>query len=369
MRLDEAPLQTRVASGKSVIDLKAGYQVLGLSIPWAVPRAVVGEKPTLEKEIEVPEEPEEQAAPAVEQLSFGMNGQTDQASPIGQAPKKAKPVAQLKAKPKPSGRKTKAALASQAALITRPAGDQKKAPTAKSSPSGSSKVKPVGDGKLPAVSGQPKVTTSSQQAKVKVPVTQNGGPKQSLKTPKKRVVKPGQKAGIPPKAKTRPASSGKDTKTLPKKEQTSADKSMELQSTQPAKSARKPTTKSGTKSPVKSSAKSTAKAAGKPAAKGLPKSASKATTKPASQAAAKPGVKDRSKPIAKPVAKPAEKAAAKPGAKTGAKKKTGNKSRQTRMTFKPLDTSSTVILPPSWKPPTKKNPSIRRNIRPKTPKP
>ena len=85
MRLDEAPLQTRVASGKSVIDLKAGYQVLGVSVPWAVPRAVVGEKPTLEKEIEVPEEVEEPALTAVEQLSFGIVK-----SPVKPSPKTVK---------------------------------------------------------------------------------------------------------------------------------------------------------------------------------------------------------------------------------------------------------------------------------------
>jgi DNA gyrase subunit A len=81
MRLDEAPLQTRAASGKSVVDLKAGYQVVGLSIPWSVPRPIEGEKAATQSELEIPEETEETPTPEVEQLSFGMiepDTQTDQ---------------------------------------------------------------------------------------------------------------------------------------------------------------------------------------------------------------------------------------------------------------------------------------------------
>jgi DNA gyrase subunit A len=128
MRFDEAPLQTRNASGKSVIDLKAGYQVLGLSLPWAVPRAVVGEKANLDKEIEVPEETDDQVSPAVEQLSFGMDGQPSQASPRIEKPKKSQPVSVPKTKTKPVGRKTKAVPAAQAILITKSAA-KKKLPT------------------------------------------------------------------------------------------------------------------------------------------------------------------------------------------------------------------------------------------------
>jgi DNA gyrase subunit A len=42
MRLDEAPLQTRVASGKLVVDAK-NVQVVGLTIPWEVPRSGNGD--------------------------------------------------------------------------------------------------------------------------------------------------------------------------------------------------------------------------------------------------------------------------------------------------------------------------------------
>jgi len=46
--------------------------VLGLSISWAVPRPIAGAKPSPEKEVEVPELPEEPQPPELEQLSFGM---------------------------------------------------------------------------------------------------------------------------------------------------------------------------------------------------------------------------------------------------------------------------------------------------------
>ena len=131
MRLDEAPLQTRAASGKAIIDLKAGYQVLGLSIPWAVPRAVAGVKDMPEKEIEVPEEPEESQAPDVEQLSFGM---IEPAAPVitkAEKPKTRKAPSAAKPKTKPAARKTKAVKVEQASLITKPPTTPEKAPSAK----------------------------------------------------------------------------------------------------------------------------------------------------------------------------------------------------------------------------------------------
>ena len=120
MRLDEAPQQTRAASGKSVVDLKAGYQVLGLSISWAVPRAVFGEKATPDKEPEVPEEPEEPQAPEIEQLTFGMIEPVAQAPTQTEKSKTRKSGAAGKHKTKPSLRKARVAKAEQASLITKP---------------------------------------------------------------------------------------------------------------------------------------------------------------------------------------------------------------------------------------------------------
>jgi DNA gyrase subunit A len=73
MRLDEAPLQTRAASGKLVVDAK-NVQVLGLTIPWEVPHSGGGEtRPASQKdeaeEISVKAPASEKEA---EQLTFGL---------------------------------------------------------------------------------------------------------------------------------------------------------------------------------------------------------------------------------------------------------------------------------------------------------
>jgi DNA gyrase subunit A len=245
MRFDEAPLQTRIASGKSIIDFKAGYQVLGLSIPWAVPRAVVGEKFSLEKELEVPEEPEEQAAPPMEQLSFGMDGQPAVATPKAEKPKKTKTVSQLKTKIKPTGRKTKPTVTAQAPLITKSTTPEKKTPAAKSSRSGITKVKsPVG-GTPPTKRGRPKVTTTPQASKDKAPAVQRGRPKSSPKTPKQKEMKPTQKAVS--RRKTSPASAGKNIKPPSKKVRSSSVKAAKPKAKQSAKPTAKPSAGTVTK--------------------------------------------------------------------------------------------------------------------------
>jgi DNA gyrase subunit A len=156
MRLDEAPLQTRAASGKAVIDLKAGYQVLGLSIPWAVPRAVAGEKDMPEKEIEVPEEPEEPQAPEVEQLSFGMVEPTVPVISKGKKPQSRKSRTSAEHKTKPAPRKARAARAEQASLITKPAEISGKSEASKSSRTKSAKATLPEKGKSAAKRGRPK---------------------------------------------------------------------------------------------------------------------------------------------------------------------------------------------------------------------
>ncbi len=134
IRLDDAPLQTRVASGKQVIDLKAGYQVLGVSVPWAVPRAVVGEKPTLEKEIEVPDEVEEPTLATVEQLSFGIVESPVKPSPKTVRSRSVKGSGTEKPKTRPAVRKTKAVLAGKAAITTKSSVPPKKTPPSKTTP-------------------------------------------------------------------------------------------------------------------------------------------------------------------------------------------------------------------------------------------
>jgi DNA gyrase subunit A len=143
MRMDEAPLQTRVASGKPVIDLKAGYQVLGLSIPWAVPRAVAGEKDVSEKEIEVPEEPEQEKPPEVEQLSFGTIERDAGVTLKAEKPQSRNAHSKAIPKTTPAARKTKAPRLEQASLISKPVTGTKKAPAVKTGRSKRVKVTPV----------------------------------------------------------------------------------------------------------------------------------------------------------------------------------------------------------------------------------
>lgn len=345
MRFDEAPLQTRIATGKSVIDLKAGYQVLGLSLPWAVPRAVVGEKPTLEKELEVPEEIEEEVAPPVEQLSFGMDGQPSPAAPFGVDSKKPKPMAQPKAKKKPAHQKSKTAPATQAVLITKSITSQKKSSAAKPPPLGTPKVRPAADGKSPTKSSRIKATTSSKQSVGKLPTVPGSRPKSIPKTPKKSKGKSVQKASSSQKTITNPAYVGKEIK---------------------------PPSKKVASNPNKTSAKKTnmlVKPSPKPSAKGAGKPSTKVLSKPATKTAAKRSPKGSSTAASKAKTKSTAKSAVKPSTKAGSQNPASRKPPKKKMTIKSADINSRVILPPSWKPSTKKNPSIRSRSKSQKPKP
>ncbi len=166
MRLDEAPLQTRTASGKAVVDLKAGYQVLGLSIPWAVPRAIAGEKITPGQEIEVPEEPEEQQAPDVEQLTFGMTEPPMPDTGKNKLPRTRKSPPKSKRKAKTALRKPKPVKAEQATLISKPPVAPKISPKARPGRSKSSKVTPVKKEKPAVKRGRPRVNSKDKSKKV-----------------------------------------------------------------------------------------------------------------------------------------------------------------------------------------------------------
>ncbi len=71
MRLDEAPQQTRTASGKPVIEFKTGVKVLAVSAPFDFPRPsskpVVRRAPPVEEETETPS-----TSIKAEQLEFGL---------------------------------------------------------------------------------------------------------------------------------------------------------------------------------------------------------------------------------------------------------------------------------------------------------
>jgi DNA gyrase subunit A len=141
IRLDEAPLQARTAAGKVIVELKPGYQVLGVSTAWAVPRPVAGEKPAPETELEVPEVPEEAPAPEVEQLTF--SGIAPAAQPA-QEKQKGKPRRPQPTKPsvtKPA-RKTRQVKAQQDSLISKPAPQKQKGSSKKGTRTKSSRLAP-----------------------------------------------------------------------------------------------------------------------------------------------------------------------------------------------------------------------------------
>ena len=131
MRLDEAPSQGRTASGKKVVELKAGYQVLGVSVPWAVPRAVEGEKTIAEKELEVPEEPEKPQAPEIEQLTFGVIEPPGRVTPKVEKSSLRKRRSKSERKSKPAPRKAKATNVDQASLNIKSASAIQKFPALK----------------------------------------------------------------------------------------------------------------------------------------------------------------------------------------------------------------------------------------------
>jgi DNA gyrase subunit A len=90
MRLDEAPLQTRVASGKLVVDAK-NVQVVGLTIPWEVPRLGNGEARLASSKGDEEEKPVREPASKVEaeQLTFGLDSASStltKKTPIRKAP-------------------------------------------------------------------------------------------------------------------------------------------------------------------------------------------------------------------------------------------------------------------------------------------
>lgn len=254
MRLDEAPLQTRAASGKPVIDLKTGYQVLGLSIPWAVPRAVAGEKEMPEKEIEVPEEAEEEQAPELEQLSFGMIESKMPDSVKTEIPKSHKPRTSARQKSIPAPRKVKGARAEQASLITKSNEVFKKARPAKSSQAPKPKLAPVKKEKTAFKRGRPKLNLKDKKPTSKIVLI-----KEMILESKPSRPKASSKTGSIKEKEIR-AQTGRSSKS---KADASRDK--------------KPSTKAGWFNPVKAAAPT-------------PKRASRITKKPTT----KPGTKKTS---------------------------------------------------------------------------
>jgi DNA gyrase subunit A len=297
MRLDEAALQTRAASGKSVIDLKAGIQVLGLSIPWAVPRPVAGEKATPQTEIMVPEEADEQSEKEVEQLSFGMPEPVSGARTKEATPRKRKSVTAQKPKTAPARRKSNAVKAGGAALITKIIAEPKKVQAPQDNRSKAKKAAPP----TPAKTSTGKRTPTNVEKPVKKTGTKPTGTPHA-----KNVTKPASKSEtVKTGSKSAPQATGKTPAT--KTKTSSANKTKSVKKESPTKS----------KSAV-----------------------------PASQE------KKPKTPVTRKV-KPSKKSAAKG---TGVRKSKG-----TGFTVKSKDVVlPNVVIPPGWKPPTKKVPQLKR---------
>ena len=320
MRLDDAPLQTRVASGKSIIDLKAGYRVVGLSLPWSVPRPIEGEKASPEKDLELPEEPDESSVPEVEQLSFGM---------IQPNPKTNKTVT----KPK-SGRSRSASKARSASSSQR-------------SRSGKSK--------------QVTPTRKATQAKTRAPAkqtsrTQVPATATSRKESLAQTKQPELSSSIPP--------SGTASTSTPK---TSRARSTRVKSTPQAEPAKDVRRSKSTRS-ASTISKSTSRRSGR-------STATSPTTKPttkSSLASSLIGTKGKTSTRSSSQSKPAS-AAKKTAAKTkrpSSKRKTNSPSKpasrrsgktdQSKTSAKTVMNQKTIKLPPGWKPLPKKSTSSKR---------
>jgi hypothetical protein len=306
IRLDDAPLQTRAASGKTIIELKPGHQVMGLSVSWVVPRAVAGEKTTPEKEPEVPEELEEPQLLEVEQLSFGMIEPVVKKTSSSVKIKSVKPRAETSKKTKQLPRKTRTTKAVQVALTTKAVMTRKASPTTKASRPKSAKAGTTRKTKTPAKADQTSLIDKKDARTEKTPAPKRGRP-------------------AAPKTTTtqRPITSTKTTKVK-----------SEVKAPSPIK--KRLATKTGKTKAIRGSTTTTGR---KPA------------TRVEGQSFPKPSKTrvDQAKP---------RKATS---AKQETKKPTTRKPRKKKFTIKSSTTPAVVILPPSWKPKrTKASPSKRR---------
>jgi DNA gyrase subunit A len=331
MRLDEAPQRTRVASGKAVIKLKAGYQALGLSLPWAVPRPIVGEKVLPETELKLPEESEKAPpTPEVEQLSFGMDTPQVQAKKRAIRTASRKPRQRTKPKAKSTTRKIRTTGAKQTTLIKKPETTTKTASPARAARSKTTKASGTRQ-KSPTRVGRPKsskTTTAGQKSSTRVKTTNTPASKQKS-----------------------PTRSGRPRTT----------KSATTEQKVPDKRGR-PSTKSATRtSKVESKSKLPARVkTGSSAAKtGEEKSTSKAkkSTSTAKQAT---GTENEvpARSVSSKVRQPS------PGSSTAVTKAEDKKpvARRARKPSKgkTSPTKRKVKIPEGWKPPTRKTPTTRR---------
>jgi DNA gyrase subunit A len=350
IRFDEAPQQNRTASGKTVVELKPGYQVLGLSVSWVVPRAIVGEKITPEKEPEVPEEPEEPQPPEVEQLTFGMIEPAVQVTSKAVKSKSGLPRTENKQKTKPAPRKSKPPKASQATLITKVAATKKESAASRASRQKSLKSVTAGKKTATAKSEQAQLIDQMVPVKKASPIKKRGRPISTKEIPTKQKMVITKTRSLKPTIKT--------TKKVEKKPASKASKTGGI--TKSAENiGRKPAAKAGKPGGITKSAESIRK---KPAAKiSKPRINTKAAVITDRKPITKVGrsgsvkaIKSRAKQT-----KPAKEQAA----GFTPKKSVSRKPRQKKVTIKSATAASVVILPPSWKPKRSKTSPTRRIVK------
>jgi hypothetical protein len=206
-----------------------------------------------EKEIEVPEEPEESKPPEVEQLSFGM---TETTAPIilkGEKSQSRKSRKSVEPKTNLAPRKAKARKTEQASLITKPAEITKKVPSVKPGRLKSPKVTPEKKEKTTAKRSRPKGSLKDNSKKLTSKVvlikemmlySKPDRPKLRSKASTSRVDKPASKAGRPKKVK---AGASKGKKPPAKAGNSSPVKAAEVKAKKASRSINKPPPKHGAK--------------------------------------------------------------------------------------------------------------------------
>ena len=273
IRFDETPLQTRAAQGKTVIEVKAGDRVLGVSAPWGGEAGDAGAQAEEETPI-VQESFAGLLIPAAGKAAATKTGKATTKTPAS------KPAAKSKTTPvkgKTGAKETPAAAAKKPATKTSAAGKPAAQTTTAQKTSGKTasakETAPKTTAPAKAKTGAketpaaPTATAAAQKPAAKG----KAGPKETPAAPAKK-----------PAAKTTAAS-----KTAPAKE-TPAEK----------KPARKTTAPSPAEAPAKTSAKKTpAKATPAPTAEKKP--AGKTTLKPAAETPASPKPAPAKKPAGK----------------------------------------------------------------------
>jgi DNA gyrase subunit A len=322
IRMDEAPIQTRAASGKSIIELKTGYQVQGLSISWVVPRAVAGEKASPEKEPEVPDELEDIQTTEVEQLSFGM----------------------IEPASKTVTRITKHRIPKQSTGMSQKGMPARRSPRTSKASEATLERKKVSTRIIPSTSKASKTSLTRSRAarktKTDEKIVQSTLINNKAIKPESTVVK---KAGRPAKSKAAPLA---ETKTRSKRtSEISVTKTRPQSGKKPDIKTKKETSTAGTR--IKSGKKLSTRVKGKPASMKDQKSSLKS-----SKTSTAPSKANNIIPT-----------------KSNNKKITSRKAGRKKNTVKSSIAPATVILPPSWKPKrTKKSPSRRivKGILPET---